>query len=418
MTAADTHRAVIALWRTEQQRLVAILARMLRDVPLAEEFAQEALLAALETWPVRGVPDQPAAWLVTTAKRRALDHIRRDQMLARKHQTLVRDLEAQQQAMPGPEASLDDDIGDDILRLVFTACHPILPREQRAALTLRMVGGLTTEEIARAFLASTPAIQQRIVRAKRTLSDSGLAYETPRGAERVQRLASVLEVLYLIFNEGYAATSGEALMRPQLCDEALRLARILAALMPAESEVHGLLSLMELHASRARARTDPNGDPVLLLDQNRLHWDRLLIRRGLAALDRAHELGGADGFYALQAAILALHARAPTAADTDWRGIAETYARLSALTRSPVVELNRAIALGMAQGPAAGLALLDSLASEPALKAYHLYPAARADLLEKLGREAEARDEFRRAASLATNEREKALLMKRAGGAS
>ena len=414
MTAADTHRAVLAVWRTEQQRLIAILARMLRDVPLAEEFAQEALLAALETWPERGVPEQPAAWLVTTARRRALDHLRRDQMLARKHQTLLRELESEQESMPGPDAHLDDDIDDDILRLIFTACHPILAREQRTALTLRMVGGLTTDEIARAFLAATPAVQQRIVRAKRTLSESGLAYETPHGPELAQRLQSVLEVLYLIFNEGYAATSGEDLMRPQLCDEALRLARILAALMPNEPEAHGLLSLMELHASRAPARTDANGDPVLLLDQNRLHWDRLLIRRGLAALDRAQQLGGAGGFYALQAAILAAHARALDPADTNWREIADIYLHLSALTRSPVVELNRAIALGMAEGPDAGLALLDSLAGHPALKSYHLYPASRADMLEKLGRKSEAAAEFLRAADMATNDRERAFLTKRA----
>jgi RNA polymerase sigma factor (sigma-70 family) len=413
---ADTHRAVLAVWRTEQQRLVAILARMLHDVPLAEEFAQEALVAALETWPETGVPDQPAAWLITTGKRRALDHIRRNQMLARKHETLLREVESEP-AMPDPAASLDDDIGDDILRLVFTACHPLLPRDQRTALTLRMVGGLTTEEIARAFLSSTTAIQQRIVRAKRTLSDSGLAYEPPAGPELRQRLFAVLEVLYLIFNEGYAATHGEDLMRPQLCDEALRLARILSGLMPGEPEVHGLLGLMELHASRAPARTDENGDPILLLDQNRARWDRLLIRRGLAALQRAEDLDGAGGYYALQAAILACHARAAIAADTDWREIAALYAKLSALTGSPVVELNRAIAIGMADGPAAGLALLDTLAGNPALKTYHLLPSVRGDLLMKLGRAAEARAEFRAAADLATNAREKAFLTTRANGA-
>jgi len=412
-THADTHRAVLAVWRTEQQRLVAILARMLRDVPLAEELAQEALVAALEKWPAGGVPEQPAAWLITTAKRRALDHIRRNQMLARKHAMLVRELETEQD-MPDPHAKLDDDIGDDILRLIFTACHPLLAREARAALTLRMVGGLTTEEIARAFLATESAIQQRIVRAKRTLSESGLAYETPHGAELAQRLASVLDVIYLIFNEGYAATSGEDLMRPQLCDEALRLGRILAGLAPQEPEVHGLLGLMELHASRAPARTDASGDPILLPDQNRARWDRLLINRGLAALQRAYELGGANGFYALQAAILACHARAPTAADTDWRQIALIYATLSALTGSPVVELNRAIAIGMAEGPAAGLAILDALAGNPALKTYHLLPSVRGDFLMKLDRAGEARAEFLRAADLATNEREKAFLLKRA----
>ncbi|HEY7800653.1 MAG TPA: sigma-70 family RNA polymerase sigma factor, partial [Hyphomonadaceae bacterium] len=335
MTVADTHRAVLAVWRTEQQRLVAILARMLRDVPLAEELAQEALVLALETWPASGVPDNPRAWLITAGKRRALDHIRRNQMLARKHKTLAHELETEQDAMPDLDAQLDDDIGDDILRLVFTACHPLLPREGRTALTLRMVGGLTTGEIARAFLASESAIQQRIVRAKRTLSDSGLEYETPHGAELRARLPAVLEVVYLIFNEGYAATHGEDLMRPQLCDEALRLGRILAGLMPNEPEVHGLLGLMELHASRAPARIDEVGDPVLLLEQNRARWDRLLIRRGLAASARAEELGGADGFYALQAAILACHARAAVASDTDWREIAALYARLAAVAPSP-----------------------------------------------------------------------------------
>lgn len=414
MTVADTHRAILAVWRTEQQRLVAILARMLRDVPLAEELAQEALVAALETWPESGVPDKPAAWLITTARRRALDHIRRNQMLARKHETLARELETEQEIMPGPDANLDDDIGDDILRLIFTACHPLLAREARAALTLRMIGGLTTEEIARAFLTTTPTIQQRIVRAKRTLSDSGLAYETPHGAELGQRLSAVLEVIYLIFNEGYSATSGEDLMRPQLCDEALRLGRILAALAPKEPEAHGLLSLMELHASRFPTRTDANGDPVLLLDQNRARWDRLLINRGLAALQRAQKLGGADGFYTLQAAILAVHARAATAADTDWVQIAALYARLAAFTGSPIIELNRAIAVGMAEGAGAGLAILDAIAAHPALKSYHLLPSVRGDFLAKLERHAEARVEFLRAASLVANERERNFLLKRA----
>ena len=413
MSVADTHRAVLAVWRTEQQRLVAILARMLRDVPLAEELAQEALVLALEKWPASGVPDQPAAWLITTAKRRALDHLRRNQMLARKHRALALDLESEPD-MPDLDARLDDDIGDDILRLIFTACHPLLSKEARAAFTLRMVGGLTTEEIARAFLSSESAIAQRIVRARRTLSDSGLAYETPRGAELSARLSAVLEVIYLIFNEGYAATQGEDLMRPQLCDEALRLGRILAALSPEEPEVHGLLGLMELHASRTPARTDEAGDPILLLDQNRARWDRLLINRGLSALARAEELGGADGFYALQAAILACHARAATAADTDWNRIAALYARLAARTGSPVVELNRAIAVGMAEGPAAGLAILDQLADSRALKTYHLLPSARGDFLAKLGRTAEARTEFLRAADLAANDRERAFLQKRA----
>jgi RNA polymerase sigma factor (sigma-70 family) len=414
MSVADTHRAVLAVWRTEQQRLVAILARMLRDVPLAEELAQEALVLALETWPASGVPDNPRAWLITAGKRRALDHIRRDQMLARKHKTLAHELETEQDAMPDLDAQLDDDIGDDILRLVFTACHPLLAREARAALTLRMVGGLTTEEIARAFLVNSGAIQQRIVRAKRTLSDSGLAYETPRGGELHARLPTVLEVIYLIFNEGYAATHGEDLMRPQLCDEALRLGRILAGLMPEESEVHGLLGLMELHASRAPARIDAAGDPILLLDQNRTRWDRLLIRRGLAALARAEELDGADGFYALQAAILACHARAAVAADTDWKAIAALYARLVSVAPSPVVELNRAIAVGMAEGPQAGLDLVDRLSKAPALGSYYLLPSIRGDFLMKLGRKAEAHAEFQRAADIATNDRERAFLKKRA----
>jgi RNA polymerase sigma factor (sigma-70 family) len=414
MSVADTHRAVLAVWRTEQQRLVAILARMLRDVPLAEELAQEALVLALETWPASGVPDNPRAWLITAGKRRALDHIRRDQMLARKHQALAHELETEQDAVPDLDAQLDDDIGDDILRLVFTACHPLLAREARAALTLRMIGGLTTEEIARAFLSSESAIQQRIVRAKRTLSDSGLTYETPRGRELRSRLPAVLEVIYLIFNEGYAATRGEDLMRPQLCDEALRLGRILAGLMPEEPEAHGLLGLMELHASRAPARTDEHGDPILLPDQNRARWDRLLIRRGLAALARAEELGGADGFYALQAAILACHARAATAADTDWKAIAALYLRLASIAPSPVVELNRAIAVGMAEGPQAGLDMVDRLSDEPALRNYHLLPSVRGDFLVKLGRTAEARTEFLRAAGIATNDRERAFLKRRA----
>ena len=413
MSVADTHRAVLAVWRTEQQRLVAILARMLRDVPLAEELAQEALVLALEKWPESGVPENPRAWLITAGKRRALDHIRRDQMLARKHQTLARDLESEQD-MPDLDAALDDDIGDDILRLIFTACHPLLSAEARAALTLRMVGGLTTDEIARAFLAGEGAIQQRIVRAKRTLSESGLAYETPHGPELRARLSAVLEVIYLIFNEGYSATRGEDLMRPQLCDEALRLGRILAGLAPDEPEVHGLLALMELHASRTPARTDAAGDPILLPNQNRARWDRLLIRRGLAALARAEELGGADGFYALQAAIVACHARAAAAADTDWNQIAALYSRLAAQTRSPVVELNRAIAVGMAEGPQAGLGIVDQLTDEPALKTYHLLPSVRGDLLARLGRNTEARAEFLRAAQLAGNDRERAFLEKRA----
>jgi RNA polymerase sigma factor (sigma-70 family) len=414
MASADTHRTVLAVWRTEQQRLVAILARMLRDVPLAEELAQEALVLALESWPASGVPDNPRAWLITAGRRRALDHIRRNQMLARKHAALLHDQETEQDAMSDVDARLDDDIGDDVLRLIFTACHPILSKDARAAFTLRIVGGLTTEEIARAFLASESAIAQRIVRAKRTLSDSGLAYETPRGPELRVRLSAVLEVIYLIFNEGYSATRGEDWMRPQLCDEALRLGRILAVLIPDEPEVHGLLALMELHASRTPARTDSNGDPILLLDQNRGHWDRLLIRRGLAALARAETLDGADGFYVLQAAILACHARAATAADTDWRRISDLYLRLAEQTRSPVVELNRAIAVGMAEGPLAGLSIVDRLSEEPTLRAYYLLPSTRGDFLMKLGRKAEAHTEFLRAADIVTNDRERAFLQKRA----
>jgi RNA polymerase sigma factor (sigma-70 family) len=414
MSVADTHRAVLAVWRAEQQRLVAILARTLRDMPLAEELAQEALVLALETWPASGVPDNPRAWLITAGKRRALDHIRRDQMLARKHRVLAHELETEQDAMPDLDAQLDDDIGDDILRLIFTACHPLLSREGRAALTLRMVGGLTTEEIARAFLTNASAIQQRIVRAKRTLSDSGLEYETPHGAELRSRLPAVLEVIYLIFNEGYAATRGEDLMRPQLCDEALRLGRTLVGLMPDEPEALGLLGLMELHASRAPARIDAAGEPVLLLDQNRARWDRLLIRRGLAALERADDLGGGDGFYALQAAILACHARAAVAADTDWKAIAALYQRLATIAPSPVVELNRAIAVGMAEGPQAGLDMIDRLSRDAALANYYLLPSIRGDFLMKLGCRTEAGVEFLRAADIATNDRERAFLKKRA----
>ncbi len=415
MAATETHQAIEAVFRIEQARLIAGLARMVRDVSLAEELAQDALVIALTDWPKTGIPDNPRAWLMAAAKRRAIDGFRRNKMLARKHAEIGRDLEDQSDSsVEAIEAAMDDDVGDERLSLIFTACHPVLSTEARAALTLRLVGGLTTEEIARAFLSSESAIAQRIVRAKRTLSDSGLSYETPRGAELAARLSAVLEVVYLIFNEGYAATQGEDWMRPQLCDEALRLGRILAALAPDEPEVHGLLGLMELHASRTPARIDETGAPVLLLDQNRARWDRLLIGRGLAALARAEQLGGAEGFYALQAAIIACHARASKAADTDWPRIAALYARLHALTRSPVVELNRAIAVGMAEGPQSGLDILDRLTAEPALKAYHLLPAARADLLSKLGRNAEAQAEFTRAASLATNQRERTFLLKRA----
>jgi RNA polymerase sigma factor (sigma-70 family) len=414
VTVADTHRAILAVWRIEQARLIAVLARMTRDISLAEELAQEALVTALERWPDTGVPEKPGAWLLAAAKRRAIDHFRRDKMLERKHAALVHELETEQDSTPDLDAALDDDIGDDMLRLIFTACHPLLSPEARAALTLRMIAGLTTEEIARAFLASDATIAQRIVRAKRTLSESGLAYETPRGPELAERLASVLGVIYLIFNEGYAATAGDDWMRPQLCEEALRLGRILVSLAPREPEAHGLVSLMELHASRAAARTTAAGEPVLLLEQNRTSWDRLLIQRGLAALARAEELGGARGFYALQAAIVACHARAPTAAATDWTRIAALYAELASLAPSPVIELNRAVAVAMAEGAQAGLDIVDRLAEEPALKRYHLLPGVRGDLLFKLGRHSEARIAFDHAAALATNRRERDLMLKRA----
>lgn len=410
----DTHRAILAAWRVEQPRLITGLARMLRDVPLAEELTQEALVAALERWPQTGVPERPGAWLMASAKRRALDHLRRRTMLARKHAMVAHELESEQQAMPDLDAPLDDDIGDEMLRLVFTACHPRLPREARAALALRMVCGLTTAEIARAFLLPEATIGQRIVRAKRTLSESGLAYETPRGEELSQRLGSVLEVVYLIFNEGYTAARGEDWLRPQLCNEALRLARVLIAVAPQEPEAHGLLALMELNASRAAARTGPDGDPILLLDQDRRRWDQLQIRRGLVALARALALGGADGPYVLQASIVACHARAAEATETNWPQIAALYGRLAAVAPSPVVELNRAIAVGMAQGPAAGLALVERLAGEPALAAYHLLPSVRGDLLLKLGRRDEARAAFEAALALAENRRERDLLRRRA----
>ncbi len=419
MTAAGTdraHRTVLAVWRNEQPRLITSLARMLRDVPLAEDLTQEALLAALEHWPATGVPEKPGAWLMATAKRRALDHLRRGRMLARKHGMVALDLEQEQQAMPDFDAALDD-IGDELLRLIFTACHPRLSREARAALALRMICGLTTEEIARAFLLPDATIAQRIVRAKRTLSESGLAYETPRGDELSERLASVFEVVYLIFNEGYTAARGDDWLRPQLCNEALRMARVLTSIAPQEPEAHGMLALMELNASRMAARTDAAGEPILLLEQNRALWDQLQIRRGLQALSRARELGGAGGFYALQAAIIACHAQAGTAAATDWPRIAALYAELASVVRSPIVELNRAVAVGMAEGPAAGLALVDRLAHEPALKNYHLLGSVRGDLLHKLGRFAEARDAFEAAAELAGNRREQEFLRRRAAEA-
>lgn len=418
MTAADIDqiiRATIhATWRVVQPRLIATLSRMLRDVPLAEELTQDALVAALEAWPSIGVPDNPGAWLMTTARRRALDHLRRGRMLADKHDMLARDMLQEQTIVPDFDAALDDDIGDELLRLVFTACHPILSREARAALALRMICGLTTSEIARAYLVPEATISQRIVRAKRTLSGSGLAYETPGGEAMSERLASVLEVVYLIFNEGYLAARGEEWLRPQLCDEALRMGRVLAGLAPDEPEVHGLVALMDLNAARARARTDASGDPILLMDQDRSLWDRTQIRRGLRALERARELGGAGRFYALQAAIAACHATAETAADTEWRRIARLYAELARLVHSPVIELNRAVAVGMAEGPQAALDVLDEIATAPALSAYHHLPAVRGDFLQKLGRLAEARQAFQAAARLATNGRERALMQRRA----
>jgi RNA polymerase sigma factor (sigma-70 family) len=414
MSAADTHRAILAVWRIEHPRLITRLARMLRDVTLAEELTQEALLAALETWPGTGVPERPGAWLMATAKRRALDHLRRDKMLERKHQMLALDAEEDEKTMPDMDAALDDDIGDELLRLIFTACHPLLSRDSRTALALRMICGLTTEEIARAFLLSDATIAQRIVRAKRTLSESGLTYETPSGQELSARLPSVLEVLYLIFNEGYAATRGEHWLRPALCDEALRMGRVLTSIAPTEPEAHGLLALMELNAARTPARTDESGEPILLLEQNRALWDPYQIRHGLQAFARAHELGGGGRFYTLQAAIVACHARAKTAAETDWPCIAGLYAQLAALVRSPIIELNRAVALGMAEGPEAGLALVESLSSEPTLKTYHLFPSVRGDLLFKLGRHEEAQAAFHEAAALAGNQREQELLKRRA----
>ncbi len=415
MSVTDTHRTIDAVWRIESARLIAGLARMLRDVGLAEELAQDALVIALEQWPQTGVPDNPGAWLMTTAKHRAIDRLRRSKLLERKHAELVHELELEQeQQVSAVEASLDDPIGDDLLRLMFTACHPVLSVEARVALTLRLLGGLSTDEIARAFLQPESTIAQRIVRAKRSLAKAKLPYEVPRGDELAERLSSVLGVIYLVFNEGYSATAGDDWMRPKLCDEALRLGRVLAGLMPQQPEVFGLLALMEIQASRIGARTGPDGAPVLLLEQNRAHWDRLLIGRGLAALERAEKLGGALGAYALQAAIAACHARALTAEDTDWPRIAALYATLARLAPSPVIELNRAVALSMAFGPAAGLDLVDTLLDEPSLANYHLLPAVRGDLLAKLGRSGEARAEFERAAALTRNTRERELLLERA----
>jgi RNA polymerase sigma-70 factor (ECF subfamily) len=415
VTATDTHRAIEAVWRIESARIIGGLARIVRDVGLAEELAQDALVAALEQWPESGIPDNPGAWLMAIAKHRAIDHFRRNKRLERKHEELGRELQAQQElAVPDFNAALDDNVGDDLLRLVFISCHPVLSTEARVALTLRLLGGLTTDEIARAFLVPEPTVAQRIVRAKRTLADAGVPFEVPRGAELAARLSSVLEVLYLIFNEGYSATAGDDWMRPALCEDALRLGRILAELAPKEPEVHGLVALMEIQSSRSRARVSSSGEPVLLLDQDRALWDQLLIRRGLAALERSEKLGGTLGPYGLQAAIAACHARAVAAEETDWARIVALYDALAQLTSSPVVELNRAVAVAMAFGPAAGLELVDALTAQPSLVGYHLLPSVRGDLLKKLGRLDEARSEFERAATLTRNSREQELLHERA----
>jgi RNA polymerase sigma factor (sigma-70 family) len=412
---SDTDRVIEAVWRIESAKLIGGLARIVRDVGLAEDLAQDALVIALERWPESGIPDNPGAWLMATAKHRAIDRIRRNVTLEHKHEEIGRDLEIQQESAEADfDVALDDDVGDDLLRLIFTACHPVLSTEARVALTLRLLGGLTTEEIARAFLVPEATVAQRIVRAKRTLAEAHVPFEVPRGAERSARLSSVLEVIYLIFNEGYSATMGDDWMQPGLCEDALRLGRILAELAPKEPEVHSLVALMEIQASRMRARISPSGEPILLLDQNRARWDQLLVRLGLAAFERAEKLGGALGPYALQAAIAACHARARTPAETDWVRIAALYDALAQLAPSPVVELNRAVALAMAYGPAAGLELVDELVSAQSLKAYHLLPSVRGDLLAKLGRFEEARTEFERAASLTRNARERVLLLDRA----
>ena len=410
----DTHRTIDAVWRIESPRLIAGLARIVRDVGLAEDLAQDALVVALEQWPQSGVPNNPGAWLMAIAKNRAIDRLRRNHLLERKHEELGREVAVREMTVPDLTAGLDDDVGDDLLRLVFVACHPVLSTEARAALTLRLVGGLTTEEIARAFLVPEPTIAQRIVRAKRTLAEKHVPFEVPRRAELAERLSSVLEVIYLIFNEGYAATAGDDWLRPGLCEDALRLGRILAELAPKEPEVHGLVALMEIQSSRSRARVGPSGEPILLLDQNRAQWDQLLIRRGLAALERADKLGAKRGPYAIQGAIAACHARARIPEETDWTRIVELYDQLAQLIPSPVIELNRAVAVGMAFGPQAGLELVDTLTSEPALANYHLLPSVRGDLLKKLGRLDEARSEFERAARLTRNGPERELLLERA----
>jgi RNA polymerase sigma factor (sigma-70 family) len=417
VTSSDTHRAIDAVWRIESARVIAGLARIVRDVGVAEDLAQDALVAALEQWPTSGVPSNPGAWLMATAKRRAIDVLRHRTMADRKHQQLGHELEAKQDAGPDLDAAIDDDIGDDLLRLIFTACHPVLSTEARVALTLRLLGGLTTDEIARAFLVPESTVAQRIVRAKRTLAEARVPFEVPRGGELAARLSSVLEVIYLIFNEGYSATAGEHWLRPALCEDALRLGRILADLTAGESEVHGLVALMEIQASRSAARVGPTGEPILLLDQDRTRWDQLLIRRGLAALKRAESLGTGLGPYSLQAAIAACHARARRAEATDWPRIVALYDALTQVQPSPIVRLNRAVAVSMAFGPAAGLELVDALLTEPSLKQYHLLPSVRGDLLAKLGRFGEAQAEFERAAGLTRNMRERRLLQDRAAAA-
>ena len=414
--ATDTHRAIDAVWRIESPRLIAGLARIVRDVGLAEDLAQDALVTALEHWPRSGVPDNPGAWLMATAKNRAIDRLRRKQLLDRKHEELGREVAVREMTVPDFDSALDDDVGDDLLRLVFISCHPVLSTDARVALTLRLLGGLTTDEIARAFLVPESTIAQRIVRAKRTLAEKNVPFEVPRRGELAERLSSVLEVIYLIFNEGYSATAGDDWMRPGLCEDALRLGRVLAELAPKEPEVHGLVALMEIQSSRSRARVGPSGEPILLLEQNRAQWDRLLIRRGLAALERAARLGRARGPYAVQGAIAACHARARIAEETDWTRIVELYDELAQLVPSPVIELNRAVAVGMALGPAAGLELVDAITSEPPLANYHLLPSVRGDFLKKLGRFGEARTEFERAAQLTQNARERELLLARARG--
>jgi RNA polymerase sigma factor (sigma-70 family) len=415
---SDTHKTIDAIWRMESPKIIAALTRMTRDVGIAEDLAQDALVSALEQWPGEGIPRNPGAWLMAAAKHRAIDHFRRTSLLERKHGQIGYELETAQDVTPDLVTAIDDDVGDDLLRLIFTACHPVLTTEARVSITLRLLGGLTTDDIARAFLTSEPTIAQRIVRAKKTLSKANVPFEVPRGDDRAARLSSVLDVLYLIFNEGYSATAGDDWMRPALCEEALRLGRILAELTPEEAEVHGLSGLMEIQASRSRARVGEGGEPILLLDQNRALWDHLLIRRGLAAIDRANALGGTRGRFLLQAEIAACHARARTGDDTDWSRIAALYAELATLTPSPVIELNRAVAIAMAEGPQAGLDLVDRLVGESALENYHLLPSVRGDLLDKLGRFAEAKAEYERAAAMTRNARERALLLERAAAAS